>query len=234
MMRVAAASDLNFALDELVGEFQRLHPDGRVEVTYGSSGNLFAQLSNRAPFDVYLSANVEYPRKLVEKGLAAPDTQFVYGRGRIVVWVRRDSAIEPEELGIQALLAPAVRKVAMANPQHAPYGQAAEAALKNLGVYDRVQQKLVYGENVAQAVQFVQTGAADIGIIALSLAMAPGLGEQGRFWEIPLDAYPALEQAGVILSWAKDLPAAQAFRDFVLSAEGRAILRRYGLLPSEE
>ena len=234
MVSVAAAADLKFALDKLVAEFRQRLPDVQVEITYGSSGTLFAQLSNRAPFDIFFSADMEYPRKLTEQGLGSHQTEFVYGRGRIVVWTRRDSSIDPEKLGFHVLLAPSVRKVAIANPQHAPYGRAAEAALKSSGVYDGVRDKLVYGENIAQTTQFVQTGAAEVGIIAYSLAVSPGLRQEGRFWEIPAEAYPPLKQGGVILNWAKDWAAAQELRGFVLSADGQTILRQYGLVPTEE
>jgi molybdate transport system substrate-binding protein len=231
---VAAAADLKFALDEILEAFRGRHPDIQVRVTYGSSGNIFAQLSNRAPFDIYFSADVDYPRQLVEQGLAATDTEFLYAVGRIVVWAPRRAMVDLKGLGIQALLDPSVRTVAIANPQHAPYGRAAVAAMKTLGVYEQVQDRLVYGENIAQTAQFIHTGAADIGIIALALALAPVLRDEGRYWEIPLDAYPRMEQGGVILPWAQDLEAAQALRTFVLGPEGKAILRAYGFfLPGE-
>jgi molybdate transport system substrate-binding protein len=231
---VAAAADLKFALDDLVKEFHRAHPGTHVDVSYGSSGNFFAQLSNHAPFDVFFSADVDYPRQLAEQGLADKDSLFIYAVGHLVVWVRRDSPLDVEKLGIQALLDPSVKKVAIANPKHAPYGRAAEAALKKLGVYDKVEGRLVYGENVAQAAEFIDTGAADVGLIALSLALAPAPRDRGRYWEVPLDAYPRLEQGGIILSWAHDREAAEALRAFVLSSEGKAILKRYGFfLPQE-
>jgi molybdate transport system substrate-binding protein len=234
VLRVAAAADLKFALDEIIQAFHGHHSDIKTQVTYGSSGNFFAQLSNRAPFDLFLSADVDYPRKLSAQGLAIKETEFVYAVGRIVVWVPRQSALNLERLGIQALVDPSVRKVAIANPKHAPYGRAAEVAMKTLGVYAEVQERLVLGENIAQTAQFIQTGAADIGIIALALALAPALREDGRYWEIPLDAYPRMDQGGVILSWAKDIAAAQALRAFVLGPEGKDLLRRYGFfLPGE-
>jgi molybdate transport system substrate-binding protein len=231
---VAAAADLKFALDEILEAFRVRHPDIQVRVTYGSSGNFFAQLSNRAPFDIYFSADVDYPRQLIAQGLASKDTEFLYAVGRIVVWAPRRSTLDLERRGIQALVDPAVRKVAIANPQHAPYGRAAVAAMKTLGVYEQVQDRLVYGENIAQTAQFIHTGAADIGIIALALALAPALRDEGRFWEIPLEAYPRMDQGGVILPWAKDLEAAHALCAFVLGPGGNDILRRYGFfLPGE-
>jgi molybdate transport system substrate-binding protein len=126
------------------------------------------------------------------------------------------------------LLSPSVRRVAIANPRHAPYGQAAEAAMKSLGVYDQVKDRLVLGDNIVQTAQFVESGGAEVGIISHSLALAPPLRDKGRFWEVPIDAYPRREQSGVILSWAQNRPAAEALRDFVLSDDGRAILRRHG------
>jgi molybdate transport system substrate-binding protein len=232
-VRVAAAADLKFALDDLLADFQRVYPDIHVEVSYGSSGNFFAQLSNKAPFDIFFSADVEYPRRLVEQGLAAKQDEFLYAVGHLVVWVPHESRLDLERRGIRALLDPAVRKIAIANPRHAPYGRAALAALKKLGVYDEIKSKIVQGDNVAQAAQFVQTGAADAGVIALSLALSPPM-RQGRYWEVPLDAYPRLTQGGIILSWARDRQAAETLRDFVGGPEGKAVLKRFGFFLPEK
>jgi molybdate transport system substrate-binding protein len=225
---VAAAADLRFALDELAAEFHINHPAINLQITYGSSGNFYTQLQNQAPFDLYFSADVAYPRKLAAAGLALDTNVFLYAVGRIVVWVPKASPVEVEKLGIQSLLAPSVQKIAVANPQHAPYGVAAVAALKSLKVYEPTEPKLVFGENVAQTTQFVQSGAADIGVIALSLAIAPQMQGAGRYWEIPLDAYPKMEQGGVILKWTKEAESARTFRDFVLGRHGRDVLKRYG------
>lgn len=228
-LRVAAAADLRYAMEELVQVFRQRHPDVAVEVVYGSSGNLYAQVLNRAPFDMFFSADAEYPRRLAARGLVWPGSQpFSYAVGFIVLWVRGDSPIDVERAGMAVLRDPAVRRIAIAHPQHAPYGRAAVAALKYFGIYDDVAGKLVYGENISQTAQFVQSGSADVGILALSLALAPALRNTGRYWKIPTTAYPPLEQAGAILRWARDPAAARAFRDFVLSAEGQAILARYG------
>jgi molybdate transport system substrate-binding protein len=227
-VRVAAASDLRFTMDEIVEALRRERPAVDVLVTYGSSGNFYAQLSNRAPFDIFFSADVDYPRRLIRQGLALAPSEFLYGVGRLVVWVPRNSPIEVEKLGMQALLSRSVRRIAIANPRHAPYGRAAEAAMKSLGVFDQVKDRLVLGDSVMQTAQFVDSGGAEVGIISHSLALAPALRDKGRFWEAPIDAYPRQEQGGVILSWAKDRPAAEALRDFVLSEGGRAILRRHG------
>ena len=225
-LRVAAASDLRFALDEIAASFRQDHPDLPVDVVYGSSGAFYTQIRNGAPFDLYLSADAEYPRLLAEEGLILEGSEFVYAVGRLVLW--RDSG----EVDEQTLLDAAVQKIAIANPQHAPYGRAAEAALQSLGLYEQIKDKLVLGENVAQALQFVQSGGADAGIVALALALAPTV--EGCFWELPLDSYPRMEQSGAILRTARDPEAARAFRDFVLD-EGRPILDRYGLtLPEAE
>jgi molybdate transport system substrate-binding protein len=227
VVRVAAAADLNAALDDLARHFSASHPVD-VSASYGSSGTFYAQLLNHAPFDLFFSADVEYPRQLAARGLTAPGSEFDYAVGRIVVWVPAASPIDFGTEALRAIAAASVKHVAIANPEHAPYGRAAVAALKSAGVYEQVQPKLVFGENVAQALQFAETGAADAGIVALSLALAPAAKARGRWAEIPLDAYPRIEQGGVILNWAADLAAARSFRQFVLSADGRAILERYG------
>lgn len=230
---VAAASDLKFAMDDLVAGFRKARPEIAVAVSYGSSGNFLAQIQNGAPFDLFFSADVEYPRRLAEAGLAPKGSEFLYAVGRIVVWVPKASRIRVEE-GMKALTAPEARRIAVANPAHAPYGRAAEAALRKLGVYEAVKDKLVFGENIAQTAQFVQSGAADAGILALSLALAPALAKDGRYFEVPMDAYPRMDQGGIVLDRTRDVEAARAFRDFVLGSEGRAALKRYGFfLPGE-
>ena len=227
-LRIAAAADLRYALEDAVKAFHAAHGGPRIEPAYGSSGIFYAELLNRAPFDLYLSADLEYPRELAKKGLIVPRSAFTYAVGRIVVWTGKASGVEVTRLGIAALKLPAVHHIAIANPAHAPYGRAAEAALRSLGVYDAVKDRLVMGENISQAFQLVQSGAAEVGIVALSLAVAPGAAGQGRYWEVPREAYPPIAQGGVILKWARHPRAAEAFRAFLLSPAGRAILNRYG------
>lgn len=231
---VAAAADLKFVLDELATEFHTNQPDINVQISYGSSGSFYTQLQNQAPFDLFFSADVAYPRKLAADGLALDTNVFLYAVGRIVVWTPKPSPVDVEKLGIQSLLAPSVQKIAIANPQHAPYGVAAVAAMKSLKVYEQAEPKLVFGENVAQTAQFVQSGAADIGVIALSLAIAPQMQGAGRYWEIPPDAYPKMEQGGIILNWTKEAEAARAFRDFVLGRHGRDVFKRCGFYLPEK
>ncbi|HKB02449.1 MAG TPA: molybdate ABC transporter substrate-binding protein [Gemmataceae bacterium] len=233
-VRVAAAADLKFALDEVAAEFTARNADIQVTVTYGSSGTLYAQLTQEAPFDLFLSADIDYPRKLIEQGRAAKESEFLYAVGHLVVWVPNASGIDLDRLGLKAVTDPSVRKVALANPKTAPYGRAAEAALKSQGVYDAVKDKLVFGENVAQTAQFAESGAADVGLIALSLAMAPAMKGRGRYWLVPLDAYPRLEQGGVTLTGARDAEAAQTFRAFLMGPDGRAVLKRYGFTGAGE
>jgi len=171
---------------------------------------------------------------LIREGLAPPETEFLYGLGRLIVWVPKDSPIPVETLGIQALLHPSVRKIAIANPRHAPYGRAAEDAMKSLEVYEKIKDRLVYGDSVIQAAHFVETGAADIGIIGHSLAQAPVMRDKGRSWRIPLRNFPRREQGGVIMNWAQDRAAAETFRSYVLGDKGKAILSRYGFWLPEE
>src|SRR5262249_3283280 len=161
---------------------------------------------------MFLSADIAYPRQLIDAQLADADSEFLYGIGQLVVWTPKTTSIDVERNGIQALTERNVGKIAIANPAHAPYGRAAESALKSLGVYDAVKDRLVLGDNVAQAAQFVESGAADAGIIAHALALSPNLGDKGSFWIVPADAYPRLEQGGVIMSWATDREAADSFK----------------------
>jgi molybdate transport system substrate-binding protein len=226
-VRVAAASDMNTALGEVITRFGAAH-DVDVSVSYGSSGTFYAQLLNRAPFDLFLSADVAYPNQLAARGLTLPQSEFTYAIGRLVVWAPAGSRLDVERDGLQALAGGSIAHIAIANPEHAPYGRAAVAAMQAAGVYDRVRQKLVLGENVAQAMQFVQSGAADAGLVALSLALAPSVKGKGRLFEVPASTYPRLEQGGAILTWAADVDAARALRGFLLSADGQAILKQYG------
>ena len=222
---IAAASDLRFALDEVVAALRQEDPGLEVKVTYGSSGNLYAQLVNHAPHDMFLSADSEYPRRLAEQGLVLPGTEFLYGVGRLVLWVPGSVA---GELGMALLTQPSVTRIAIANPEHAPYGVAAVEALRAAKVYDAVRDKLVYGDNVTQALQFARSGAAQAAIIARALVLAPGLGTEGRVWDIPPAWHSRMEQQGVILRSGTDPGAAQEVRAFLMSDQGRAILLKYG------
>src|SRR5580700_4601185 len=225
-VRVAAAADLQFAMSDLVHQFERATGDV-LHATYGSSGNFFSQLQNGAPFDLFFSADIEYPRKLQTSGLVEPGSLFTYAVGRIVIWAPPGSKLGVAKQNWDALLDAKVSKIAIANPEHAPYGRAAVAAMQAAGIYEKVQAKLVFGENISQAAQFVQSGNAQAGIIALSLATSPAM-KGGKLWEIPAATYPPIEQAVVMLKDAKDKDAARAFLEFVKSEPGRATLAKYG------
>jgi molybdate transport system substrate-binding protein len=228
-VRVAAAADLKFAFPELIDAFRAEHADIHVNVTYGASGVFFAQLVDGAPFDLFLSADLDYPKQLVERGRGVEDSVFVYAEGHLVVWVPNASPLDLNKAGLRAVAESSVRRLAIANPRHAPYGRTAEAALKRAGLYEQVKDRLVLGGNVAEAAQFVESGAADAGLIALSLAVAPPLRDRGRHWEVPADEYPRLEQGGVIVTGAADVEAARALREFLTSDKARAVFKRYGL-----
>ena len=230
---MAAASDLRFALPDLLARLHEAQPDLDVRVTYGSSGTFVGQLVNGAPFDLFLSADVEYPKALAARGLTVPGSEFTYAVGRLVLWVRASSSLDVEQRGMESLADPAVAHVAIANPAHTPYGRAAEAAMRQAGVYEQVAPKLVLGENVSQTMQFVQAGSADAGLVALSLALAPAARPGGRFWTVPAAMHPRIDQGGVILEKAVDLAAARRVRSFLMSEGARSILRDYGFVLPE-
>jgi len=223
---IAAASDLNFAFKELVAEYEKT-TGNHVKLSLGSSGNFYAQIQNGAPFDLYFSADIGYPKKLEEAGLTVPGSLYRYAVGRIVIWTGNESHINVAK-GFDALREPAIKKIAIANPKHAPYGRAAVAAMESAKVYEQVKDKLVMGENISQAAQFIESGACDIGVIALSLAMAPAMKTKGSYWEIPAEAHPPLEQGAVILKSSKQQESAKQFLDFIKGPQGQEIMTRYG------
>jgi molybdate transport system substrate-binding protein len=223
---VAAAADLNYALKEIAQKFES-QTGKKVQITFGSSGNFFTGIQNGAPYDLFFSADIDYPRKLEAAGLTVPGTLYEYAVGTIVLWVPDESKLNLMQ-GLAVLTDPSIGKIAIANPQHAPYGRAAVAALHSAKLYDRVSPKFVQGENISQTAQFVQSGNADIGIIALSLAKGPAMSSAGRYYVIPSDLYPPIEQAAVVLKSAKDRAASLQFLDFVKSHAGSEVLARYG------
>jgi molybdate transport system substrate-binding protein len=225
-IRVAAAADLKFAMGALAEKFEK-QSGTKVNVTYGSSGSFFSQLQNGAPFDLFFSADISYPKKLEAAGLAEPGTLYEYAVGRIVIWTPVDAKVDAAKQGWKTLSDASVEKIAIANPELAPYGRAAVAALQKAGIYESVRAKLVYGENISQAAQFVQSGNAQAGIVALSLAVSPAM-RDGKRWEIPAAMHPALEQGAIVLKDAKNKLAARAFLEFVKSTAGRATLAEYG------
>jgi molybdate transport system substrate-binding protein len=223
---VAAASDLTYAMNEIAGNFEKA-TGCTVRLSMGSSGNFLTQIENGAPFDVFFSADVAYPKKLEAEGLAAPGSTYVYAIGKIVLWARNDSRMDVGK-GFSALRDPAVRKIAIANPAHAPYGRAAEEALRHSGVYEALKGRLVLGENISQAAEFVESGNADAGILALSLVVSPAMKDKGRAWNIPENLYAPIEQGAVAVRAAANPQGARQFLDYIKLDATVALLERYG------
>jgi molybdate transport system substrate-binding protein len=221
---VAAAADLTNCIPVIDAAFQKANPGAMVKVSFGSSGNIFAEIRNGAPFDVFLSADIKYPETLAMAGLA--EAPVKYAQGRLVLWTM-NGALDLSR-GLAALRDPAVKHIALANPDHAPYGRAAKAALENEKLWDELTPKFVYGESIAQTAQFVQTGNADAGLIAMSLVIAPRFAPAGHFYEIPAADYPALDQAAALTKAGAGKPLARAYIDFLKSDEARKILEEFG------
>jgi len=225
-VRVAAASDLQFAMPELAARCEE-SSGAKIELSFGSSGNLFAQIQNGAPFDLFFSADRSYAEKLIATGQADPKSLSVYALGRLALWARSELNLKLTEKGLSALSDPRVQKIAIANPEHAPYGRAAVATLQKAGLYEPLKPKLVFGENISQAAQFAQSGSAQVGMIALSLALSETM-KSGERWVVPGDYHPPLEQAAVLINSGSNKSQAAGFLEFVKSDAGRAILARYG------
>jgi molybdate transport system substrate-binding protein len=227
---VAAAADLKFSMDEIAAAFRQANPGDEVEIIYGSSGKFHTQIRQGAPYDVYFSADIAFPRELAKVGMTASEVK-PYAIGRIVLWgVGRDAT----KMTLESLLDPTITRIAIANPKHAPYGKRAQEALRAAGLWDKLEPKLVYGDNIAHAAQFVQTGNAQVGIIALSLAVNPDLAGQGGYWLIPEQLHAPLEQGYVITKRAAGSALAKRFAEFMDSPSARAVMTRYGfVLPGE-
>lgn len=225
---VSAASDLRFAFEE-IGEAFEAETGNGVDFNFGSTGQLAQQIEAGAPVDVFAAANVSYIDDLAEKDLVIADTQAMYARGQIVLWMRGDSELEIDS--IERLADDDVRRIAIANPDHAPYGAAAKDALESAGIWDEVQDKLVLGENISDTLRYGETGNVDVAIVALSLAI-PG---DGTWTVVPQELYAPIDQAMAVINGAEHEEEARAFVEFVNSARGRAIMRAYGfLLPGED
>jgi molybdate transport system substrate-binding protein len=233
VVTVAAASDLTYAMKEIAADFEKSAACS-VRVSYGSSGNFETQIENGAPFDVFFSADIEYPRKLEAQGLASPGSTYLYGIGKLILWVRNDSQLDVSK-GLDVLRDPSLKKIAIANPLHAPYGRAAEEALRKAGVYDAVKDRLVLGENISQTAEFAETGNADAGILALSLVLSPALKDKGRYFQIADNLYSPIQQGVVVVRASKNQQGAQAFLDYIKTPAETAILERYGFaLPGKD
>lgn len=225
-LMIAAASDLQSVLPAIASRFEA-ETGQKVTLTFGSSGTFLAQIQNGAPFDVLLSADIDYPRRLEASGHAEGGSLYEYATGRIVLWTRNDSGIDVRR-GLTVLADAQVIRIAVANPAHAPYGRAAVAALRHEQLYEAVRGKLVLGENISQAAQFVQSGNAEVGVVALSLALSPAMKSAGVFVEIPDSFYPPIEQAAVVLASSPQKARARQFIDYLKKPGIVGILQSYG------
>jgi molybdate transport system substrate-binding protein len=223
-LTVAAAADLRPALEEIASSFKAA-TGSQIKPIYGSSGNFYQQIQSGAPFDFFFSANADYPKKLESAGLTVPGTYYEYARGKIVIMVPAASTLDLKR-GLSVLLDPSVKKVAIADPSHAPYGQAAVSAMKTENIYDQVSSKLVTGENISQAASFVLSGAADAGVVALSLALSAG--PQVHFAEIPTSNYPPIRQACVVLKSTKNPDLAAKFEAYLRTDEVKKMFENLG------
>lgn len=227
-LAIAAAADLQFAFKDVAAQFEK-DTGHHVQVTFGSSGNFFAQIQNGAPFDLFFSADSDYPKKLEAAGLTEPGSFYPYAIGKIVLWAPNNSPLDVSK-GFQVLLDLRAKKIAIANAEHAPYGRAAVAALKHENLYDQLSAKFVVGENISQTATFVESGSADIGIIAMSLALSPTMQKEGKYWEIPPADYPPLDQSAVILRSSKQKELAHRFIAFLQSPAVAQTMRHYGFI----
>lgn len=227
---VAAAADLKFAMDEIITSFKVVQPGNEVEVVYGSSGKFHTQIQQGAPYDLFFSADIGFPRELAKQGHAASEVK-PYAVGRIVLWsADRDAT----KMTLASLTDPKITKIAIANPKHAPYGKRAEEALRASEVWDKVQPKLVFGENIAQAAQYVQSGNAQVGVLALSLVINPELSNKGGYYLIPENLHNPMEQGYVITKRGAGKPLAKQFAEYMSSKQVRNIMTKYGfVLPGE-
>ncbi len=222
-VRVAAAANLRFVLEEIKKQYEKDHPGTSLKLTFGSSGTLTAQITNGAPFDVFMAADVDFPKKVAEAGFAAgPVRTYIYGR------VAMFSTTLDVAKGLNLLLSPAVKKISIADPKKAPYGENTVAVLKKKGLYDKIASKIVCGENISQAAQFAFTGNAEVGFIAYSLAMAPDMAGKGKVYPLPVKDCPLIEQAHVLLKPAVGNAEAKAFMAYVVSKKVDKIWLKYG------
>ncbi len=226
-VRVAAAADLGPVLPGILAQFQ-LATGIHVDAVYQSSAALTGLIENGAPFDLFLSADLDYPKKLIKDGQAEETEPQIYARGTLVLWTRKDSGLAPS---LDLLRNPTLKRLAIANPDRAPYGRAAVAALRNMKLYDALAPRLVRAENIAQAAQFADTGNADAGLISLTSARTPRMSGSGHYVEIPHGLYPPIEQGAVVLKRSRQSDRAHRLLGYLLSRQGQAQLELGGLTP---
>lgn len=225
-LTLAAAANLKAAMDVLKPAFEAKHPGSTLQVSLGASGSFMAQIQQGAPFDVFLAADAEFPDKLAAAGYVTGES-FPYATGRLMLWIRKDVGLDPAKDGLKVLLNPAVKRIAIGNPAVAPFGRSAEAALKAAGLHEAVKAKLVFGENITQAAQYLQTGAAEAGFISSPQVLVPALA-QGLVWTVPQNLYPVQKQCGVLLKRSTQPALAAAFKAYLLSPEAQAVLAKLG------
>jgi molybdate transport system substrate-binding protein len=225
-LKIAAAADLQPVLPALIDQFEK-QTNKKADASYASSATLATQILNGGPFSLFLSADLSFPQKVVDAGLADNTAPVPYARGTLVLWARNDSPVQP--LSIDSLRSPSLRTVAVANAEHAPYGRAAKAALEKMGLTEALKGKLVVAENIAQTAQYADSGNADAGLISLTSALTPRLSSCGKYVEIPEDDYPPILQGGVVLKHGADAAEAHQFLDFLLSPPIRKQLAERGL-----
>ncbi len=231
-IKVVAASDLTYALKELKQQYIATHPNKKISLSLGSSGKAYTQILHGAPYDIYFSADIGYVHRLYKQGFTI-DKPKVYAYGRIGVWLPKSVGIATNR-GLDTLLDPKIKKISIANPKHAPYGRAALEALKSRGVYNKIKDKLILGENVSQAVQFAMSGASDAVVAPLSLASSSQMKSSGSFYLFPSNWHKPIIQGYALLKRAKDNSLAKSFEEFINSAEARKIFEKYGFkIPGE-
>jgi molybdate transport system substrate-binding protein len=229
VIRVFAAADLQYALKEIAQEYMKANPQDRVELIFGSSGKGAIQIRKGAPYHLFFSANMKYVEELHREGYIITQPK-AYAIGRIVVWVRKDSGLDPSNFPDVLFRA---NKIAIANWEHAPYGQAAKEALESYGVFEKVKNRLVIGENISQTASYVYSGAVDVGIIALSLSLSPTMKEKGRYWLIPQERHRPIVQGYGITKFGENSPSARRFYNFIETKTARDILLKYGFFMPE-
>jgi molybdate transport system substrate-binding protein len=227
-LRVAAAADLEPVLPPLLKQFQQATGIA-AEATYQASATLTAQIQDGAPFDLFLSADTGFPKRLIDAGMADGSTPTIYAKGTLVLWTRKDSHLPKASLDL--LRNPELNRLSIANPESAPYGRAAVATLNNLKLYDELKSRLVTAQNIAQAAQFVDSGNADAGLISLTSAMTPRLAANGNYFVIPHNLYPSLEQAAVVLKQSQQKVNARKLLDYLLTSSVQGELAKSGLTP---
>ena len=225
-LKIAAAADLQPVLPTLIDQFEK-QTHKNVEASYASSATLAAQIINGGPFGLFLAADLSFPQKVIAAGLGDSAEPVPYARGTLVLWARNDSPLQP--LSIGSLRNPSLKTVAVANPDHAPYGRAAKAAIEKLGLADTLQSKLVVAENIAQTAQYADSGNAEAGFLSLTSALTPRLMSDGKYVLLPEDSYPPLLQGAVVIKNAPGAEEAHQFLDFLLSPPIRKQLAERGL-----